>query len=239
MLVQCCSAGYSSYRLRQGTSLTHSQGTVPNSLSPQLNNAPFIYLASLHPRHLQFCWVCSDAWCRPQLCTTGKFSKQVRVPKPAFCLSTVQYSIAVQHTVAKWTLRSYYPPNAVKILLWHFVCSTISKVNSVSYLRFSSRWAIPCTFYLLIPNNPQTVSLLTLTVKNILTGCLLCCLIHLYWESGLKTEFSMWHLQAVGSFEALTTPGSSWHTNWSWFPIFHVLNTSEILPEGADFSQKF
>lgn len=55
---------------------------------------------------------------------------------------------------------------AVKMLLWHFIWSTILKVNSVSCFRFSSRWTILCTFYLLIPNNLQTVSLLTLTVKK-------------------------------------------------------------------------
>lgn len=52
----------------------------------------------------------------------------------------------------------------------------------------------------------STVSLLSLTVKNILTYCLLCCLIHLYLESGMEREFAVWHLQVAGSFEALTAP---------------------------------
>lgn len=59
----------------------------------------------------------------------------------------------------------------------------------ISCFRFYSRWTVVGRFYLPILNKPRTVSLLTLTVKNILTCCLLCCLIHLCLESGMKTEF--------------------------------------------------
>lgn len=82
----------------QGISLTHSQGMVPNSITTAKEWS--FHVASLHPRHLQFCWVCSAALCRPQLCTTGKFSKQIRAHKPSvlpfhstiFCCSVTHSS---------------------------------------------------------------------------------------------------------------------------------------------------
>lgn len=81
-----------------GISLTQSQGMVPNSLSPQLNNGPFIWLLCIQG-------ICSSVgsvllpYCTPQLCTTGKFSKQIRAHKCSFLPfhSTIFYW-SVTHT---------------------------------------------------------------------------------------------------------------------------------------------
>lgn len=64
-------------QLSQGISLTHTRA--------RLNSCPHswtmgLHLPSLHPRHSAG----SVLLCRPQLCTTGKFSKQVRAHKPSF-----------------------------------------------------------------------------------------------------------------------------------------------------------